>query len=505
MPRTTLLLAAACTLPAALVAQSFSQSASFALPSPFEPRGLAVADLNGDGLPDLIAPGGGTGSVHVALGLGGGSYAAPVAFAVGTYPFEVLATDLNSDGAPDLVVANRDSDDVSILLGDGTGSFGTAVQHPVGVGPRTIRHGDLDGNGSPDLVVANFSSATVTVLLSDGAGGVASNTSYAMRVSPHGVALGDLNGDGLLDIVATSRSNQVLSVRLNVGAGGFGARADFAATRADDVALADFNGDGALDAVFANTTGSVGFVAGNGAGGFGTETLYATGSGTALRVMVGDLDADGDLDFVSCNGNDDLSFYSGDGAGNFAAAQLISAGGGASVNNFAIHDVDLDGYDDLVVASRSNRQVRVLRNQTTPPTGITLYGTGTPSCGGALGISSRNPQVGNANFAVHTTNSPVDALGLFLLGGPQNLAGFDPAGIGALVHLGPGLISTALMTSDCAGLGRAAVAIPNNASLGGLVFYVQGAFLQDPAAGETCSTSSLGVVTSKALEIIIQP
>ncbi|MFN2469195.1 MAG: FG-GAP repeat domain-containing protein, partial [Gaiellaceae bacterium] len=53
--------------------------------------------------------------------------------AVGTYPESVAVADLNGDGKPDLAVANAWSDDVSILFGNGAGGFSEAPGSPVAV------------------------------------------------------------------------------------------------------------------------------------------------------------------------------------------------------------------------------------------------------------------------------------------------------------------------------------------------------------------------------------
>ena len=51
---------------------------------------------------------------------------AAVSFAAGDTPFSVAVADLDGDGIPDLVSANIDSDNVSVLLGNGDGSFQAA-------------------------------------------------------------------------------------------------------------------------------------------------------------------------------------------------------------------------------------------------------------------------------------------------------------------------------------------------------------------------------------------
>ena len=66
--------------------------------------------------------------MSVLLGNGDGSFQAAVSFAAGDAPISVAVADLDGDSVPDLVTANGyGSDDVSVLLGNGDGSFQAAV------------------------------------------------------------------------------------------------------------------------------------------------------------------------------------------------------------------------------------------------------------------------------------------------------------------------------------------------------------------------------------------
>lgn len=89
--------------------------------------------------------------LRVLLGLlwllGGGSVAAKPLFAgakwpVGDFPASVAVADLNGDAVPDLVTANRLSNHVSVLLGTGGGSFAPAVSLAVGDWPCALAVAD---------------------------------------------------------------------------------------------------------------------------------------------------------------------------------------------------------------------------------------------------------------------------------------------------------------------------------------------------------------------------
>src|SRR5207249_1755671 len=96
-------------------------------------------------------------------------------FAVGRQPLSVAVADVSGDGIPDLVTANYSDGTVSVLLGEGHGSFGPQQTFNVGRGPGAVVVADvtgdgIPGDGIPDLVTANYSDGTVSVLRGEGHG-----------------------------------------------------------------------------------------------------------------------------------------------------------------------------------------------------------------------------------------------------------------------------------------------------------------------------------------------
>jgi hypothetical protein len=235
------------------------------------PQALALADIDGDGLNDLIAafteyPS--DAGVVVLLNLGGGAFAAPRAFSVGTYPSGIVAGDLNHDGRIDLAVSNDDSEiaagtgNLSVLLNQGGGSFAPAVAYSAGDYLAAVAEADLNGDGQPDLAVLD-SSSKIAVLFNRGTGSFVGPLSYGAQHPTGEFALGDVSGDGRIDIVYATpleygSSGWVygdVSVMVNLGDAIFDQPRDFADEPIDGaIALGDLNGDGKLDVVAVNHT-----------------------------------------------------------------------------------------------------------------------------------------------------------------------------------------------------------------------------------------------------------
>src|SRR5262249_6281893 len=116
-----------------------------------------------------------------APGASTATFAARQDFTTGTGPRSVAIADLNGDGKPDLVVGNSTSDSVSVLLnttapGATMATFAAKQDFATGTGPRSVAIADLNGDGKPDIVTADTTSHSVSVLLNTTAPGAATLT-----------------------------------------------------------------------------------------------------------------------------------------------------------------------------------------------------------------------------------------------------------------------------------------------------------------------------------------
>ncbi len=181
---------------------------------PLATIGMALADLDVDGRLDLVTALATTSRQIVVLrGLGGGQLAPPQYFEAGMFPYTVAVADMTGDGHPDLVVTDRglvtvDEARVGIVPGLGGGSFAAPSVYRGGdYSNGTAVPGDFNGDGKLDVALANGGCCTegvslVSVFLGEGDGSFRPKI-YSSVPSTRGViASGDFDADGVLDVAA---------------------------------------------------------------------------------------------------------------------------------------------------------------------------------------------------------------------------------------------------------------------------------------------------------------
>ena len=363
-----------------VASSAISPAPSFAGPKSYAtgrfPVALAVADVNGDGRPDLATAnyGEGANSVSVLVNRGDGSFGAGSDYVVGEAPGSLAIGDLNGDRKPDLSVANEVTNSVSVLLNNGDGTFVQRRDYPTGPVPLSVAIGDLNGDGSRDLAIANFVVSdvnivsvpgTVSVLLNSGDGGFQPKVDYPTGRRPQEVVIGDLTGDGKPDLATGNRSDTV-SVLANNGNGTFESPVDHrAGSGPRAIAIGDLSGDGRLDLATANTNHNVNTVSvliNRGRGTFRAKRDYRAGNGP-FSVAIGDVDGDGSRDLaaadVSGNG---VSVFVNKGNGSFLPRRDYRTG--REPWSVAIADLTGDGRRDLATANHGANSVSVLANTT---------------------------------------------------------------------------------------------------------------------------------------------
>ena len=214
----------------------------------------------------------GPGTVTILLNNGDGTFTvSPASLTTGNIPYAIAAADLNSDGVLDLVVANQSSNNLTILMGNGDGTFTPTTASPAtGNAPSAIAIGDFNGEGNLDLAVTNSADNTISILLNQNCISLPvtfctfapAATSPAVGLGPVFISTADMNADGFLDLVVANSSGNSVSILLGDGTGAFHAvvpqgQSDFSTGASPQaVVLGDFNQDGRLDIVTSNASGS---------------------------------------------------------------------------------------------------------------------------------------------------------------------------------------------------------------------------------------------------------
>lgn len=185
-------------------------------------RGLAAADLDGDGDVDLASAAAKDNAAAILLNAGDGTFDEPKLYAAGADVWGITAADLDGDGDADLVTADADLDDnvgppdtVSVLENLGDGTFAAAKHFGVGEAPRTVIAADLDGDGDLDLAVSNRVSDDVTILRN--AGGLRFLPAQTVDVGdfPQSLVAFDMDEDFLPELAVVNQFDDNVSLLLN--------------------------------------------------------------------------------------------------------------------------------------------------------------------------------------------------------------------------------------------------------------------------------------------------
>lgn len=315
----------------------------------FKGGGLAVVDLDGDDLPEIVA-GRRVGGLALFHNLGGRRFA-PVAAAVSGLDdtlaiSAIAAADLDNDGDTDLVLAGPNVTYVMANQGDGT--FVMAARFADAGLTEHVLPVDLDGDGLLDLYLGNYDIsngiATVNQLYMNRGGLQFGPPTLAGSGMTWSTTAFDFDGDGDQDLYV-----------------------------ANDTLLADFGR--ADDAPPTSPLHADLFLRNDGPGPDGVprltdiaDTLGLTRPRSSMGGLLGDFDDDGRLDLYVPNYGADPLFVRDPAGGFVERAAAIGVTGTARRNllctantdvetclllswSAALSDFDLDGYDELLVVN----------------------------------------------------------------------------------------------------------------------------------------------------------
>lgn len=409
-----------------------AQSATFSRTDyPILGNNHIVADLNGDGIPDLAATG--ANGVGVMLGSGDGTFRPRVNFSAGAQSQDLAAGDFNGDGRVDLAVSLNDFElSLALLTGNGDGTFNAPVTFD-----NTAAHDDspaivatdLDNDGRLDVVLSHTLSCfvtpcvaarNITVMLGFGDGTFQTPFEIDVGTGMSRIAVGDFNSDGIKDLGIAGDQAQVY-VLLGIGNGSFLKQptinlltAGTLGVDGTDIDVADLNGDTIQDLVVAiGLNGSrTAILLGNNDGTFQPARIITE---PRLRVpqyqVIADFNGDSlpDLALSLANGTEGLfEILLGNGDGTFRAPVLYavppplsSVGGGTIVTG----DFNRDGRPDIgLPIAGANPGLAGFVNRTGSISVAPAYGdvTATPST--VVGGNSTEIRISLVSGAVAPSN-----------------------------------------------------------------------------------------------------
>ncbi|HYK46418.1 MAG TPA: MopE-related protein, partial [Parafilimonas sp.] len=322
---------------------------------------VTVADLDGDGKPDLASGVSAANNVslfrNTSSGIGNINFAAKVelpGFAGGGTTGAIAIHDIDGDGKPDIAFTNQTLNLLSIYRNTsvpGSLSFDTRIDMSGGSASRSIKMSDIDGDGKPDIVLAT-DIQTFQVYLNQSTPGsisLAPKVSFVAGSGSSALSIGDIDGDGKPDVAVTNETSNSLSVLRNQ-----------------------------------STPGSISFA---------SKVDYALDN-APRGVTFGDIDGDGKIDVsVTCYNSSILSIFRNTSTAGSLALTKINFSTDANPRGIVFGDLNGDGKPDLAVANNGANTISIFQQDCLSPDVPTLNASSTNNCGSqntTLSIASGN-------------------------------------------------------------------------------------------------------------------
>ena len=323
------------------------------------PAASAVAEIDGDGQPDIATVAAGQALLSVMLALPGPAFSGLPSLSLTSLPGDLALGDFDGDGRADVLVPAALEPRLSLFGARDGGVEAVPRDIPLAFVPGRVVPVELDGDAARELVALDVIAGQVVVLDADGAGGFAQTLRRDVGVFPSFVTAGDLDADGRVDLLVLAADRSRVLLLYGEPGGTFGEPQvltyEIDATRA---ALPDLDGDGRLDLVAVDGVNRVWWRLNQGGRVFGPAQWSHAGLG-ATMLATGDLDGDHDVDVVvGCRLDQSLVSFQNDGAG-----ALVRRSGSYILDSeptgLRIGDFDGDGRGDVVVGLRDQDRLDI--------------------------------------------------------------------------------------------------------------------------------------------------
>lgn len=355
----------------------FSPSVNYPVPAGvtnFWCADTAIGDLNGDGRIDVaVREGNGSSRILVYLQNASGALNSAQVITTTLSLTGIAIWDINNDGLADLVVSGNSITASSGWLGrvvvyrqnPTTHTFDSPQEYTLSTNTAgTMEIADLNSDGLPDIIVASAGSANgLLSFLFQGAGGTLGPESVLSSVPVYAgaeVHVADMNGDGRNDIVVQSDLKQLAVIR-QTAVGVYSTSPDLYSVQTSywsffkSFALGDLNGDGRIDIAVADpgNSGYLNIFLQSAAGSLSGPILQNISSSVMDEVKIADMNGDGLNDIIIMSYGNSVQILLQSANHTFPNIQSFfvptqSSGGTQFHQAVAIGDVTGDGLPDFI-------------------------------------------------------------------------------------------------------------------------------------------------------------